>query len=932
MYEKNNVLTIIVSFFLIFFLFTHNTRAGTSYISEWNITSNLGTSLDEANDAAVDSVGNIIVVGFGRSGTVYYYWNITKLGKDGEFIWNYTYNSTFGTSQANGVAVDSEDNFVVVGFDKASSLSGDYGWMIMKFDKSNSQLWNVSYNPSSSDDRAFSVAIDNDNNITVVGYNVSSGTDYGWLIMKFDKNGNSLWNKSFNFGGFSDQALDVAIDNDNNITVVGIDSISLINSEWRIMKFDKNGNVLKNYYEDFSPSIDQAWSVAIDNDNNIIVVGLDENKGSNNDRWRIMKFDKNLNSLWNNTPDISTTHDGAKGVTIDSFNNITVVGYDNSTGNWEWSIMKFGYDNTSLWNYSYDPSNYNDAARSVAIDRNDDSIVVVGHDRITQTNSEWRIMKFVTCDHNSTFCSQYGYNWTGTKCCEPGDNYVETPPYNNQLCVSGSNKTCETSTSCDTWIGYFCNNTDYIWHSGDGISHTCDYSLWNDCQSICIKMRDVYKCNGQPGPTGSCIDSVLQDTAPVSASSLCDGGSEKESNSTFFCEADKTAGNNCTFIARECSGSGTCDGNNPGNTVNVLADKIYYGTDNCVSNCYGDADASHYCAVTCAGSPGSGCTFEGEECSDSGSCTNSYGVYGLNIPAGQVCRVNSLGSPDSSYYCNFACADYYQIGYRGCAGTGGSTCESTFRSWYNCTLYNKYCDSGACTQGTLIINSIEILPTGTVNPITGSNVPMNVTVNITNSTYMAPEKNCTVRIFNSTMSYSSPVKGPYNGTIQKSDSQWQCLQNWSMEYWQNPGPWNVSVNLTLWTGVNNFTSKNFTYGSLYAWNDNITTGCINWTGLPGQTVNSSNAYPMLVNNTGNVRVNISINGSNFINGPYEIGVGNASFSNTTSSGPYYNLSKTLQSMISLGMKELGYVYFRAYIPIGFISQYYNNNILMNQSY
>jgi parallel beta-helix repeat protein len=235
------------------------------------------------------------------------------------------------------------------------------------------------------------------------------------------------------------------------------------------------------------------------------------------------------------------------------------------------------------------------------------------------------------------------------------------------------------------------------------------------------------------------------------------------------------------------------------------------------------------------------------------------------------------------------------------------------------------------TDEYLIVNSIEIKPSSSFNPISSGNVTTNVTVNITNSTYMHPTDNCTVRIFNTSDSYSSPTIGPLPGRIQKSDSQWQCFCGWNMEYWQNPGPWNVSVKLTLWNGLNNFTSKNFTYGSLYAWNDNITTGCINWTGLPGQTVNSSNAYPMLINNTGNTKLNISINGSDFINGPYVIGVGNASFSNYTIN-TFYNLSKTPQFMINLSVLEVKYIYFRAYIPIGFISQQYNNSILMNQSY
>jgi parallel beta-helix repeat protein len=231
----------------------------------------------------------------------------------------------------------------------------------------------------------------------------------------------------------------------------------------------------------------------------------------------------------------------------------------------------------------------------------------------------------------------------------------------------------------------------------------------------------------------------------------------------------------------------------------------------------------------------------------------------------------------------------------------------------------------------LIINSTEIKP-DPANPIEGGNATINITVNITNSTYMDPVNGCSVRIFNSSMSYSNPTIGPLQGTIRRVNTQWQCNRTWYMEYWRNSGQWNVSVDLKLWMGISNFTSKNFTYNSLYVWADNISTEIISWVGVPDRTVNSSNAYPMLLNNTGNEKLNISINGSNFIGGSLIIGVGNSSFSNTTQTGPYYNISKIPQLMVTLDVREIKYVYFRAYIPLGFSSQTYNNNLNVTTKY
>jgi hypothetical protein len=1012
MFERMKLLSITISLFSLFLFSLHNATAGTYYVSDWNKTFNLGPNRDEPSSVAVDSQNNIIIAGFNRTtATTRTYWNITKLDKDGNLIWNYTYSSGPYDEQPASVAVDTDDNFVVVGYYNASpNARNDYGWMIMKFNKFNVQVWNRSYNISFGNDRPLGVAIDHDKNITVVGYYNASGktnTDYGWYILKLDKDGNYLGNRSFNFTDYTEYAYDVAIDNDNNITVVGFDNIP-DNYEWRIMKFDKNLNLIWEYTDDISPTYpDEARSVAIDHDDNIIVAGYDS-LTTDNYEWRIRKFDKNKNLVWDYTNDTSPSYDMARSLVIDkNDNNITVVGYYNASSitniDYGWMVIRLGWDKATLWSYKENFSNYDDEAKSVDVDNND-NIIVIGYDDLLRTasaNYQWRIMKFVTCDYNSTYCSQYGYNWTGSKCCEPGDNYLESTPNNNNLCVNGLNKTCYSSSECDVWnIGsvYYCDDdggSTYTWQPGTGTTHVCDYSAWNGCPSSCLKKRDILNCNGNSGEAGACDLDSGDDTQPCGS------------------------GNNCTDNG-VCS-SGLCD--------STFRCSIGPGDDNYPSS------GNYKCQGTC----------------------------------------------DSSGNCDYA--------------TNCVACGS-----------NEYCENGVCKPHILIIDSIEIKPGETVNPTAGGNVKMNVTVNITNST---PIESCTIRIFNATGSYSNPTLGPWAGTIQFVDNRWQCFKEWNMEYWRNPGDWNVSVdlnyyisewlvgagaddaseqgngyfsattedidvysntnpkldnyrcggfrfpnvgiprgssvssanfsayiypqgmddinckiygndvddaedfstnpniinqterhrtsnssswvqdnlgsswteksglkniiqeiidrpgwnsdnaivllliantdkeNFTLfysrdwgyaaklkvtWTlATSNFTSKNFTYNSLYAWTDNITTGFINWTGLPGQTVNSSNAFPMLVNNTGNTKLNISINGSDFINGPYVIGVGNASFSNYTIN-TFYNLSKTPQFMINLSVLEVKYIYFRAYIPIGFISQQYNNSILMNQFY
>jgi len=235
----------------------------------------------------------------------------------------------------------------------------------------------------------------------------------------------------------------------------------------------------------------------------------------------------------------------------------------------------------------------------------------------------------------------------------------------------------------------------------------------------------------------------------------------------------------------------------------------------------------------------------------------------------------------------------------------------------------------------LIIDSVEIKPPTdpgrpTIDPQENSTVNMNVTVNITNSTSL---DKCAIRVFSPLDSYTNPTFN-LSGTIQIVNSRTQCFGNWIMEYWRTPGgcdvclpAWNVSVYLNLTVGLSNFTSNNFNYSQLPSATLNVST--INFTGLPGQYVISDNAFPLKIENRGNVYVNISVNGTDFDWETYpspKIGVGNISY-NESGTGNFRNLTHVYSlSNPYLAPTETGYLYYKANVPIGFRAQRYNNTI------
>ncbi|MDI6826818.1 MAG: hypothetical protein QMD36_06615, partial [Candidatus Aenigmarchaeota archaeon] len=64
---KINLLTIIILSFFMLLFFVHNACAGASYISISNYTVDLSPDYDVAYDVAIDSNNDIIVVGYDKS-------------------------------------------------------------------------------------------------------------------------------------------------------------------------------------------------------------------------------------------------------------------------------------------------------------------------------------------------------------------------------------------------------------------------------------------------------------------------------------------------------------------------------------------------------------------------------------------------------------------------------------------------------------------------------------------------------------------------------------------------------------------------------------------------------------------------------------------------------------------------------------------------
>jgi uncharacterized delta-60 repeat protein len=231
---------------------------------------------DSGNDdylfcAATDSKDSIIVAGHLYNGINSDYL-IIKYDYLGKLQWIKTYDGG-GTDVCYGIAVDNKDNIFVTG--KSYVVTDDY--LTIKYDSRGNLLWTRLYdNGKFSNDSANGIAVDSDGNVIVVGYVFSSGIGTtGFVSIKYDSDGALQWLKpptsDLPNGDYIVSVNSAKISQDGNIIMSGI-SHNGTNYDCLVMKYNPKGEMT--WFKIYNSSWDDFGSGACtDKNNNVIVTG-----------------------------------------------------------------------------------------------------------------------------------------------------------------------------------------------------------------------------------------------------------------------------------------------------------------------------------------------------------------------------------------------------------------------------------------------------------------------------------------------------------------------------------------------------------------------------------------------------------------------------------------------------------------------------------
>lgn len=326
-----------------------------------------GVSLyEEGKAVTVDSVGNVYMTGsINKFSTTVYDAFLAKYDASGTQLWNKTWGGD-NNDLANGVAVDSLGNVYIVGSTNSFG-NGAYDVFIVKYDSSGSQLWSNIWG-GDDDDTGYGVAIDSTGNIYITGGTRSDAQGYSnAFLVKYDASGTQLWSTTWG-GNLWNRALGVATDSTGKIYITGwTGSFDQENLDVFLVKYDSLG--LQHWNTTWGGSdLDIAYGIALDSADSIYITGQTRSSDIGGSDAFIVKYDSTSTQLWNTTWG-TTYEERGYGLAINSSGEVYMVGYTQNFNTDDTGVFIAKYNNvgTQIWNTTWSSSGNQEFGWDVAL-------------------------------------------------------------------------------------------------------------------------------------------------------------------------------------------------------------------------------------------------------------------------------------------------------------------------------------------------------------------------------------------------------------------------------------------------------------------------------------------------------------------------------------------------------------------------------------
>ena len=269
------------------------------------------------------SSSDVFVVGY--DGTILHYDGTT---------WSSMTSGT--TDDLSGIWGSSSDNVAYAVGDGGTILQyKDGAWSPMTSGTTDglSGIW------GSSSDNVFAVGIRG----TILHYDGSAWTEMstsqGCTTVKYDSNGDFVWDRTYSSPGHGDTSYGwaVALDDWGNVYVAGGTSLNGVNSDYLTTKYDSDGTQdWVRTYKGPGDGLDYVWAMAVDEWGNVYVTGESSSISGVRD-CATVGYDSDGNEIWvsrYNGPVIIGDDDIGYCVAVDQWGGVYVAGVTGGEGIW----------------------------------------------------------------------------------------------------------------------------------------------------------------------------------------------------------------------------------------------------------------------------------------------------------------------------------------------------------------------------------------------------------------------------------------------------------------------------------------------------------------------------------------------------------------------------------------------------------------------
>jgi len=136
-------------------------------------------------DLKLDGADNVIITGSSSQFYPNYGYSTSRLDTNGNILWIMNYPSNpIGTGSSTALAIDNINNIYITGYSPFFGTSNDV--VTIKYGPNGNQIWLQRYNgPANGDDEGNAIAVDNNGNVYVAGYETETNGFTGMVLIKY---------------------------------------------------------------------------------------------------------------------------------------------------------------------------------------------------------------------------------------------------------------------------------------------------------------------------------------------------------------------------------------------------------------------------------------------------------------------------------------------------------------------------------------------------------------------------------------------------------------------------------------------------------------------------------------------------------------------------------------------------------------------------